>query len=137
MIHADSHTARRDLAATLRPCGFLAVVPNHGADRLLHAQQSARDRAPDLTRDSRDGVQDGFSSICDAPAVGSDDPAIGAQRLAVDPAGIGAGEEGDGSGDVIGLAQPFQRSEPPESTLIVPPEMFVPELARPLATPLS
>src|SRR6202035_3051096 len=38
-----------------------------------------------------------------------DDPTIGAQRLAVDPDAVRAGEEGDRRGDVLGLAEPFER----------------------------
>ena len=41
--------------------------------------------------------------------MGSDDPAIGAQRLAVDPDAVRAREEGDRSGDILGLAEPFER----------------------------
>ena len=39
---------------------------------------------------------------------GSHQTAIRAQRLAVDPAGGRAGQKGDGAGDVLGRAQPFQ-----------------------------
>src|ERR1700720_3846391 len=42
---------------------------------------------------------------------GSDDSAVGAQRLAVDPGAVGAGEEGDGGGDIRRLAEALQRSE--------------------------
>jgi len=43
----------------------------------------------------------------------SDDSAIGAQYLAVDPRTIGTGQEGDGVGDVGGLAQALERGEWP------------------------
>jgi hypothetical protein len=43
--------------------------------------------------------------------LGSDDSAVGAQRLAVDPGAVGAGEEGDGGGDVRRLAEALQRGE--------------------------
>src|ERR1700732_3870942 len=43
--------------------------------------------------------------------LGSDDSAVGAQRLAVDPGAVGAGEEGDGGGDVRPLAAALQRGE--------------------------
>src|SRR4051794_20273956 len=39
----------------------------------------------------------------------SDHAAIGAQGLAVDPGAVGAGEEGDAGGDVLGRAETFQR----------------------------
>ena len=41
--------------------------------------------------------------------LGSDDPAVGPQRLAVDPGAVRAHEEGDDVGDVLGLAESFQR----------------------------
>jgi hypothetical protein len=42
---------------------------------------------------------------------GSDDPAVDADGLAIDPAAVRASEEGDGGGDVFGLAQPFEPSD--------------------------
>ena len=44
-------------------------------------------------------------------SAGSDDAAVGAQHLAVDPAAVGAGEEGDGVGDVLRLAEALQRGQ--------------------------
>jgi hypothetical protein len=43
--------------------------------------------------------------------MGSDDPAIGAQRLAVDPGAVRTCEEGHRVGDILRLAETFQRRQ--------------------------
>src|SRR5271156_4057400 len=42
---------------------------------------------------------------------GSDDPAIGAQRLTVDPGAVRACEEGHRVGDILRVAETFQRRQ--------------------------
>src|SRR5262245_31570486 len=39
----------------------------------------------------------------------SDGSAVGAQHLPVDPPAVGAGQEGDATGDILGRPQPLQR----------------------------
>src|ERR1700730_8894122 len=66
--------------------------------------------------DEYDLARNGFSLWCGRPTeeraplcCGSDDSAVGAQRLAVDPGAVGAGEEGDGCGDVRRLGEALPR----------------------------
>ena len=58
--------------------------------------------------DSSGDISDGIAGLV---AVGSDNSAICTEYLAVDPGAVGAGEEGNGIGNIFRLSEPLERRE--------------------------
>src|SRR6476620_7323468 len=64
--------------------------------------------SPNRASDSSGDISDGIAGLV---AVGSDNSAICTEYLAVDPGAVGAGEDGNGIGNIFRLSEPLERRE--------------------------